>query len=461
MTNSPGGSAEDSFALAVALLSGEVVLGSGDPFEIARGAFVAAIEAADPEWSPRAAYRWAMALLDRGELAEADDYVIIAMASGHPQWSVGAILVYALIAAERQQTELAINAFHQVTETGVEQFLPSAWFNLGLLHQRRTAWSEAVEAYERTLATNDPMLTPKAEVNIGCIRFHHLQDASGARQAFQRAIASGDPEQTQLALANLELIDRQEQLTRTAEPAPDQGMAPPAVRRAGREKRRWRPFGTTRPTDSPTDAVPTDQNAADHDGADHNAVVHGPAGQESVAQNVTLDIAAEAVGIGIPTFLVKDFDEVTIGLAAAEQEKGETEKAESILRPLADSNRPSRALASLNLGLLREQRGDHDGARQAYEAALRGDDPISAGAAALNLGLMAVHGSDFIEAERLFRLAAESEHPDARGAGALNLAAVLVRREDVTEARRIYQQVMSSGHPQHAQTATARLAKLP
>jgi hypothetical protein len=95
MTAIRPGPAEGSFKLGLALLLGQATAGPDDPFESARGAFISAIVANDPEWSPRAAYTLAHALLDRRDLVEAHQYAALAQQSGHPEWSTGGVLVKA------------------------------------------------------------------------------------------------------------------------------------------------------------------------------------------------------------------------------------------------------------------------------------------------------------------------------------------------------------------------------
>jgi tetratricopeptide (TPR) repeat protein len=170
-------------------------------------------------------------------------------------------------------------------------------------------------------------------------------------------------------------------------------------------------------------------------------------------------IAAAAVGRGVPTFQVSSAEDVLIGMATLEHEQGRPERAERILRQVVATRSRARGLAALTLGILREARGDREGARWAYAEALASDDRSAAGAAGLNLALVSAAAGDHREAERLLRIAAESTHPEARVSGALKLGAALALRGAHAEARPWFERVVESGHPEYGPVAEARLGE--
>jgi Flp pilus assembly protein TadD len=207
MTDSDRNHARDAFSVGWALLTGAATLAPDDDQEAACGAFVTAMHAGDPEWSPRASCVLGEMMLERGDPDSAARYLQLALASSHADWKPKADLLDGLVRAARGDVAGAVAAYGRAIVSRHSTYCPNGWFNLGVLHQGRGEVVHAVDAFRQAMALNDVEFRAKASVNLGFMLFNQMGDVEGAREAYIQAVATGHPQQSVLARKNLEALE--------------------------------------------------------------------------------------------------------------------------------------------------------------------------------------------------------------------------------------------------------------
>jgi tetratricopeptide (TPR) repeat protein len=116
--------------------------------------------------------------------------------------------------------------------------------------------------------------------------------------------------------------------------------------------------------------------------------------------------------------------------------------------------------AAFNLGLLRSQQGDPDGAAAAYKLAIDTGHPIHSPMAAVNLGALREEQGDSDGAATAYQLAIDTGHPDQSPNAALGLGALRKEQGDSDGAAAAYQLAIDTGHPDMAPKAAFNLGLL-
>jgi len=175
--------AENWFMLAEAMARGAAVMGADDPRESARGAYLNAMAAGDPEWSPRAAV------------------ALGTMLSAQAAAATGSDKAASLLDGARR-------AYREAAASGHREHRPVALFNLGAMAHDDGDHAEAVRLYREAAQGEHPEIRAKALVNTGYECMVHLGDLDGAAEAFRAAAATGHAEQAELARQNLAALSR-------------------------------------------------------------------------------------------------------------------------------------------------------------------------------------------------------------------------------------------------------------
>jgi arabinogalactan oligomer/maltooligosaccharide transport system substrate-binding protein len=135
---------------------------------------------------------------------------------------------------------------------------------------------------------------------------------------------------------------------------------------------------------------------------------------------------------------------------------GKPQIAEGLWEPLIDRE----PQAAFNLGVLRQEQDNGEGAATAYQVAADSGHPEYAPLAAFNLGILRSEQGDDAAAKAAYRQAIDSGHPDWAPTAAFNVGMLLQRRGDDAAAKAAYQEAIDSGHPDWAPTAAYELGRL-
>jgi tetratricopeptide (TPR) repeat protein len=127
---------------------------------------------------------------------------------------------------------------------------------------------------------------------------------------------------------------------------------------------------------------------------------------------------------------------------------------------MASGDTAAAAEAAVNLGRLLVGDADIDGARAAFDVAIRSGHPHFAPQAAADLGFALAQAGELEAAETAYRTVIESGHPDYGPEAAFNLGVLLARHGHPARARAFYQAAVESGHVQFAAYAANNLGQL-
>lgn len=117
------------------------------------------------------------------------------------------------------------------------------------------------------------------------------------------------------------------------------------------------------------------------------------------------------------------------------------------------------AFKAYNRGVLLAEEGVLDGARKAFEEAIRVGDPELAPRAAFNLGVLLA--ADPAAAVDAYQQAIATGHPDVAPKAAFNLACVLDQDGQPEAARAAYERAIEIGGAEIFAYSVLRLAALP
>ncbi len=117
-------------------------------------------------------------------------------------------------------------------------------------------------------------------------------------------------------------------------------------------------------------------------------------------------------------------------------------------------------LAAFNLGVLRQEQEDLEGAAAAYQVAAGSGHAEAAPTAAFNLGILCYEQRKDDLAKAAYQQAIDSHHPDWAPTAAFNLGMLLHERGEDEAAKAAYQQAIDSHHPDWAPTAAYELGML-
>jgi CHAT domain-containing protein/tetratricopeptide (TPR) repeat protein len=138
-------------------------------------------------------------------------------------------------------------------------------------------------------------------------------------------------------------------------------------------------------------------------------------------------------------------------------ERGDTDGAREAFQEMARSGHP---WGSFNLGVLLAGQGDVAGAEAAYRRAIEGGHREAALSATVNLGLLLAGQGDAVGAQAAYQKVIDSGHQEYAPAATLNFGNLLAKNGDVAEAQAAYQEVISSGHPECVPEAALSLGNM-
>ena len=116
--------------------------------------------------------------------------------------------------------------------------------------------------------------------------------------------------------------------------------------------------------------------------------------------------------------------------------------------------------AAANLGILLAEHGDREGARAAFQQAIDSGEVEAAPVALVNLGMLTEAEGNPEVAREIYQAAAEIGGPDVYPLAWLRLGILLAGQEETAQARAAFEQAIDSGHREWAPTAAYNLGEL-
>jgi Tfp pilus assembly protein PilF len=424
---------------------------------VVRKALEQALQAGEPDISPRAATVLGAFLQEQREPVEAERYYRLALRLRADPVMVLARNNLGVLLMGRGELAEAEALFRAGLESANANEVAMAALNLGKVHQLRGELAEAEPLYRQAIASGQPEVMAMGLNNLGMLRW-----ACGAQEEaetlYRQAMGAGDEHAAALASINLAIL----QQARGHLEEPEQ-----VYRRfldsADVEAAAWagNNLGTLL-------LVRGERSEAER--LFQRAMASGEVYVGAWAANNLAGLLAERGEVEEAERLFRQVlasRQPDVAAMARNNvgkllmERGEVAEAERLFQQvLASGQREAMALASLNLGGIHQARGELEEAERLYRQALASHRLDAVAMATNNLGALLFQRGAWEEAGRLFEKAHASKQPQAAAFASFNLGRLCMERGEREEAERFYRQAIDSRHPHIAPRAAFLLGLL-
>ncbi|HEV8376058.1 MAG TPA: tetratricopeptide repeat protein [Candidatus Polarisedimenticolia bacterium] len=355
-----------------------------------------------------------------------------------------------LLLDEDDQVDQAVDAFQEAIESGDPEWGPKAAFQLGMILREGGDEAGGERAYRQVIDSSDGPELGAALLNLGALLMERNK-REAAKETLSRALELGGPTERGGAAANLGNLAKDQgdiesaqrffelamECSRDNTPEADDLLE--ALEAAGR----------TAEVQNRKDALREARVAGGTAGAEHLAKLLMEQGNHSGA----VDAFRQAIAFGHPEGTPRAEAELAGQLLPVDEAKKVFHEV------IASGHDKWGPMASVNLGVLLEEEGDLQGAKDAYRRGSQFTDPESGGRAARYLGDLQAQEGDVAGAVESYRRAMESEGEDGVAA-AFSLASLLATSGDRNGAAEIYERLAQMPWPEVRSEAQRELREL-